>query len=126
MNPAVSSKKKVTVTLPDQSKHSYPGGTTALQILEDLRSSTNSKGRPLAVKINSELRDLATPLEEDASLEFVGFDSSEGREVFRHSSTHVMAQAVKELFPEAKLAIGPALEDSFYYDFAFSRPFTPE
>jgi len=125
MNPAVSSKK-ITVTFPDQSKHSYPSGTTTLEILKELRSSSTSKDRPLAVKINGELSDLATPLQEDAKLEFVAFDSSEGREVFRHSSAHIMAQAVKELFPEAKLAIGPALEDSFYYDFAFSRPFTPD
>jgi len=118
--------KKITVTLADQSKHSYPSGTTTLEILKELCSSGTRKEQSLAVKINGQLSDLATPLQEDAKLEFVAFDSSEGREVFRHSSAHIMAQAVKELFPEAKLAIGPALEDSFYYDFAFNRPFTPE
>lgn len=118
--------KKITVTLADQSKHSYPNGTTALEILKELYSSGTQKGQPLAVKINGQLSDLATPLQEDAKLEFVAFDSSEGREVFRHSSAHIMAQAVKELFPDTKLAIGPALEDGFYYDFAFNRPFTPE
>ncbi len=118
--------KKITITLADQSKHSYPSGTSALEILKELRSSGTQKEQPLAVKINGQLSDLATPLQEDAKLEFVAFDSSEGREVFRHSSAHIMAQAVKELFPEAKLAIGPALEDGFYYDFAFNRSFTPE
>lgn len=118
--------KKITITLADQSKHSYPSGTTALEILKELRSSGTQKEQPLAVKINGHLCDLATPLQEDAKLEFVAFDSPEGREVFRHSAAHIMAQAVKELFPEAKLAIGPALEDGFYYDFAFNRPFMPE
>ena len=70
--------------------------------------------------------DLSAPLTDDATLEPLRFDSAEGREVYRHSSTHIMAQAVKELFPTAQLTIGPALEDSFYYDFAYDRPFTPE
>src|SRR5262245_15914288 len=121
-----SAEKNITVTLSDQSKHSHPIGITALEILKGLRLNGQQKNRPLAVKINGQLADLATPLQEDARLEFVSFDSAEGREVYRHSSTHIMAQAVKELFPEVKVAIGPALEDSFYYDFGFSRPFTPE
>ena len=66
------------------------------------------------------------PLEQDATVEPLTFESAEGREVYRHSSTHIMAQAVKEVFPSAQLTIGPALEDGFYYDFAFDRPFTPE
>jgi threonyl-tRNA synthetase len=65
-------------------------------------------------------------LVEDATIEPLTFDSPEGREVYRHSSTHIMAQAVKEVFPSAQLAIGPAIEDGFYYDFAFERPFTPQ
>ncbi len=79
-----------------------------------------------AAKVNGLVVDLSRPLTEDAVIEPLGFDSPEGREVYRHSSTHLMAQAVKELFPTAQLTIGPALEDSFYYDFAFDRPFTPE
>ncbi|HNV25836.1 MAG TPA: threonine--tRNA ligase [Nitrospira sp.] len=70
--------------------------------------------------------DLFHALEHDATVEPLTFDSAEGREVYRHSSTHIMAQAVKEVFPTAQLTIGPALEDGFYYDFAFDRPFTPE
>jgi threonyl-tRNA synthetase len=118
--------KKITITLADRSEHSFPSGTTPLAIFEKLRPNGRQKGPPLAVKINGQLSDLLAPLKEDAELEFVAFDSSEGREVFRHSSAHIMAQAVKELFPRAKLAIGPALEEGFYYDFAFDRPFTPE
>lgn len=80
----------------------------------------------LAAKVNGMVVDLSRPLSEDATIEPLRFDSLEGREVYRHSSTHLMAQAVKELFPTAQLTIGPALEDSFYYDFAYDRPFTPE
>ncbi len=80
----------------------------------------------LAVKVDGAVVDLSRPLSESSVLEPLRFDSAEGREVYRHSSTHIMAQAVKELFPSAQLTIGPALEDSFYYDFAFERPFTPE
>jgi len=80
----------------------------------------------LAAKVDGSVVDLSCPLTESSTLELLRFDSAEGREVYRHSSTHLMAQAVKELFPSAQLTIGPALEDSFYYDFAFERPFTPE
>jgi threonyl-tRNA synthetase len=80
----------------------------------------------LAVKINGVARDLSTVLTADAVLEPLTFDSPEGRDVYRHTSAHIMAQAVKELFPAAQLTIGPVIEEGFYYDFAFERPFTPE
>ncbi len=80
----------------------------------------------LAAKVNGTVVDLSRPLSDSSTVEPLRFDSADGREVYRHSSTHIMAQAVKELFPSAQLTIGPALEDSFYYDFAFDRPFTPE
>jgi threonyl-tRNA synthetase len=80
----------------------------------------------LAAKIDGQPADLSRPLFHNARIDPLTFESSEGREVYRHSSTHIMAQAVKEVFPTAQMTIGPALEDSFYYDFAFERPFTPE
>jgi len=80
----------------------------------------------LAAKVDGTVIDLSRPLSGGSTIEPLRFDSAEGREVYRHSSTHIMAQAVKELFPTAQLTIGPALEDSFYYDFAYDRPFTPE
>ncbi|CUS35586.1 threonine--tRNA ligase [Candidatus Nitrospira nitrificans] len=80
----------------------------------------------LAAKVGGAVVDLSSALSGNSVIEPLRFDSAEGREVYRHSSTHLMAQAVKELFPSAQLTIGPALEDSFYYDFAFERPFTPE
>ena len=80
----------------------------------------------LAAKVDGKPADLSRPLQQDTTLEPLTFASREGREVYRHSSTHIMAQAVKEVFPTAQMTIGPALEDSFFYDFAFERPFTPE
>jgi len=80
----------------------------------------------LAARVDGAVVDLSSGLSGNSVVEPLRFDSAEGREVYRHSSTHLMAQAVKELFPSVQLTIGPALEDSFYYDFAFERPFTPE
>ena len=80
----------------------------------------------IAALVNGAAVDLAAPLESDAEIRPVTFDMPEGKEVYRHSSAHIMAQAVKDLFPTAQLAIGPAIEEGFYYDFAFDRPFTPE
>jgi threonyl-tRNA synthetase len=79
----------------------------------------------LIARAGGELFDLAAPLPEGDKLEILTFADDEGRETYRHSTSHVLAQAVKRLFPEAKVAIGPAIEDGFYYDFDF-RPFTPD
>jgi len=82
--------------------------------------------KALVVKINGQIKDLTTKLTADTTIEFLGFDSKEGKEVFRHSASHVMAQAIKRIFPDVKLTIGPAVEDGFYYDFDTKEPFTPE
>ncbi|HEX8948414.1 MAG TPA: threonine--tRNA ligase [Dissulfurispiraceae bacterium] len=81
-----------------------------------------------AVKVNGELKDIASLDSPDPQsvVELVGFDSKEGKEIYRHSTSHIMAHAVKELFPGVKLAIGPATEEGFYYDFDRDEPFTPE
>lgn len=79
-----------------------------------------------AVKLGGIPQDLDTPLRNDGLLEPITFSSVEGKDIYRHSSTHIMAQAVKDCFPTANLTIGPAIEEGFYYDFAFERPFTPE
>lgn len=114
----------IRVTLSDGRSTDLPRGTSAGDALS--RAGVPAMEDIVAVKINGVARDLSTPLSEDATLEPLTFDSPEGREVYRHSSTHIMAQAVKDVFPSAQMTIGPALEDSFYYDFAFERPFTPE
>ena len=76
--------------------------------------------------MDGRLQDLNLPVEQDASIAILTFDSPEGHEVYWHSTSHLMAHAVKQLFPQAKLAIGPAIEEGFYYDFDLERPFTPE
>ncbi|MBI3356117.1 MAG: threonine--tRNA ligase [Nitrospirae bacterium] len=112
------------ITMKDGRSRNLPDGQTVAAALSLLGVSVGQD--ILAAKVNGQMVDLSRPLSEDGVLEPLRFDSAEGREVYRHSSTHLMAQAVKELFPTAQLTIGPALEDSFYYDFAFDRPFTPE
>jgi threonyl-tRNA synthetase len=111
------------ITLKDGPSRDLNAGETAGKVLAALGVQDR---QVLAAKVNGQVVDLSRPLTEDATIEALRFDSAEGRDVYRHSSTHIMAQAVKELFPTAQLTIGPALEDSFYYDFAFERAFTPE
>lgn len=112
------------ITLKDGRSGEVPEGSTVATALAALGLPPGPE--ILAAKVNGRVVDLSAPLRDDATVEPLTFDSPEGREVYRHSSTHIMAQAVKELFPTAQLTIGPALDDSFYYDFAFDRPFTPE
>jgi threonyl-tRNA synthetase len=119
-----SSSRQIQITLPDGTRRSVLAGCTAAEVLS--KPGGFLPDTFLAVKVNGALVDLATALTADAVLEPVIFESAEGKEVYRHSSTHIMAQAVKEIFPSAQLAIGPAIEEGFYYDFGFERPFTPE
>jgi len=112
---------QIKVTLPDGRVREYPKGISLAEISRDA-------GRPDAfvAKVDGELRDLATKLDRDARVEPLTFEQPEGREVYWHSSAHLLAQAVKQLFPEAKLAIGPPIDDGFYYDIDLGRPFAPE
>lgn len=115
---------QITITLPDGTRRQVPQGST---VQDSLTAPGARLDRGiLAAKVDGKPADLSQRLTQDATVEPLTFASADGREVYRHSSTHLMAQAVKELFPSAQLTIGPALEDSFYYDFAFERPFTPE
>ena len=112
------------ITLKDGGSRDIPTGQTVGSALSTLGLTLGSD--ILAAKVNGQMRDLSSILTEDAEVVPLLFDSAEGREVYRHSSTHIMAQAVKEVFPAAKLTIGPAIEDGFFYDFDYERPFTPE
>jgi threonyl-tRNA synthetase len=115
---------QITVTLPDGSQEQYPSGITAAEVA--LKLSRRLAEVAVAAKIDSKLVDLNTKLDKDAKLEIVTSDSEEGKEVYRHTASHVMAQAVKKLFPQAKLTIGPSIESGFYYDFDTPRPLVPE
>lgn len=80
----------------------------------------------LGIKLNGKLRDLNLPIEEDATIEIITFDSDEGRDLYWHSSSHLMAQAIEELFPGTKFGAGPATENGFYYDISSEHRFTEE
>jgi threonyl-tRNA synthetase len=106
---------QITVTLPDGSSREYPRGTTAGEVAASIGKGLAKAA--LAAKAGDAWIDLATPLTEDTQLSIITPDTPDGREVLRHSTAHVMAEAVTELFPGAKYAIGPAIADGFYYDF---------
>ena len=114
----------IKVALKDGSSKEYEKGTTILEAAKEL--SEGLARAACAGLINGELADLRTPLNEDCSLEILTFNDKEGRWAFRHTASHILAQAVKRLYPEVKLAIGPAIEDGFYYDFDFARAFVEE
>jgi len=110
-------EEKVTITFPDGVKKSVPKGTK-FQELADRDA--------VAVQVDGLLLDLSRSVEKDASIAFVSAHSKKGLEILRHSAAHVMAQAVKDLFPKARLTFGPSTETGFYYDFDHDRTFTPE
>lgn len=114
----------ITISLPDGSVRNYDQRVTPGQVAAEIGRGLAKVA--LAAKVNGEVVDLDRPLGADAKIEILTFDSPEGREVFRHTSSHIMAQAVKRLYPDAKLAIGPSIIDGYYYDFDVPHPFTPE
>ena len=114
----------VRVTLPDGSQREAPAGTTARQVAEGIGPGLARAA--LAARVNGEIRDLDRPLDSDASLAILTEKDPEALELLRHSSAHILATAVRELFPSAGIGFGPPIEDGFYYDFQVDRPFTPE
>jgi threonyl-tRNA synthetase len=115
---------EIAITLPDGSRLQAPAGSTPLDIARSL-------GRRLAedavvARLNGELVDLSEPIAADATLELLTPQNPETLEVYRHSSAHLLAAAVLELYPDTKLGVGPAVDNGFYYDFERSTPFTPE
>ena len=113
---------KVTIQLkgssPVEVSGQGPDGLLALKAL-----GVNNLQNLAAVRINGELKDLTTGIDSPAELDPVYLDSPEGLQILRHSTAHVMAEAVRDLFPGVKVTIGPAIEDGFYYDFDFERAF---
>jgi len=116
--------KEIEVTLPDNRKNFYKVGTPIKDILLDWEPKQIEA--VIAARINGSLVDLSFPLNGSSTISFILSSSPEGLEIFRHSTAHVMAQAVQELFPGALVAIGPAIEDGFYYDFDYERSFSLE
>jgi len=112
---------QVTVRFQDGTSKEYPHGTALAEIARDRGAQ-----EALVARVNGTERDLSAPLEEDAAVEWLTFADPAGKTAYWHSTSHLLAQAVRDLFPEAKLAIGPPIEDGFYYDFDIGRPFTPD
>ena len=114
----------IHISLKDGSQREFPEGVSLLQIAESI-SSKMAKNAVAAI-FNGKVTDLNATVHGDGDLEIVDFDDEKGRQVYRHSSSHVMAQAVKRLWPDTKFAIGPAVDKGFYYDFDTDHTFTPE
>jgi threonyl-tRNA synthetase len=114
----------VTVTLPDGTSRQVPKGTTLRAIAETIGPRLAQAA--LAAKVDGQVVDLSRPLDRDAAIEIVTPKSPEAIGVYRHSTAHLTAHAVKRLFPDVQIGIGPAIENGYYYDFNPKRPFTPE
>ncbi|MFA4028814.1 MAG: hypothetical protein GDYSWBUE_000878 [Candidatus Fervidibacterota bacterium] len=109
----------------EQIELSCEDGITPLQLLNSCERCSHLRGKALAALANGEPIDLHRPMMGDVTLRFVGFDDEVGRDVYRHTTAHILAHAVKQLFPGAKLGIGPPIENGFYYDFDVPKPFEP-
>ncbi len=112
------------IKLPDGSLKSFPGPITVAEVAQSIGAGLARAA--LAARVNGKLVDTQQVIEADAELAIVTDRDPEGLEILRHSTAHLLAHAVKELFPAAQVTIGPVIENGFYYDFSFERPFTPE
>jgi threonyl-tRNA synthetase len=116
--------KYIKIKFPDGSVKEFPSGITGEEIAKSI--SHKLADEALAIKINGKVKELYTPITEDAEIQILTFDDEEGREVYWHSSSHLMAHAIEKLFPGAKFGVGPAIENGFYYDVDVDRKITPE
>lgn len=114
----------ISITFPDGAVREFPSGISAIDIAKSISSKLAKS--TLAVELDGTLKDLRTEISGDAHIKFLTFDDEGGKKAFWHTTSHVMAQAVKRLLPDARVAIGPAIENGFYYDFDCETPFTPE
>ena len=117
---------QITVTLADGRRSEVPAGTPARDAMRAAGASNAELRDAVAVRVDGRVVDLYRPLSADCAVEPVNADSADGTDVLRHSAAHLMAQAVKRLFPDTQVTIGPVIEDGFYYDFKRATPFTPE
>jgi len=112
------------IRLPDGSKRQFESDVTVAEVAQNIGAGLARAA--LAGRVNDQLVDLSFVISEDSDLAIITDKNPEGLEVIRHSTAHLMAYAVKELFPDAQVTIGPVIEHGFYYDFSYTRPFTPE
>jgi len=114
----------IAITLPDGSKREFPGPVTVAEVAASIGAGLAKAA--LGGKVDGKLVDTSHPIERDAQLAIVTDKDADGLELIRHSTAHLLAYAVKELFPDAQVTIGPVIDNGFYYDFSYKRPFTPE
>src|ERR1700712_683319 len=114
----------IQITLPDGSQRDFPGPVTVAEVAASIGSGLAKAA--LAGKVDGKVVDTSHLLTADSPLSIITAKDAEGLDVIRHSTAHLLAYAVKELFPEAQVTIGPVIENGFYYDFSYKRPFTPE
>ncbi|MEM5274246.1 threonine--tRNA ligase [Cupriavidus taiwanensis] len=114
----------IAITLPDGSRREFPGPVTVAEVAQSIGAGLAKAA--LAGKVDGQLVDTSYRIERDAELAIVTDKDADGVDVIRHSTAHLLAYAVKELYPDAQVTIGPVIENGFYYDFAYKRPFTPE
>ncbi|BDU58569.1 threonine--tRNA ligase [Limnohabitans sp. MORI2] len=114
----------VQITLPDGSQRDFPGPVTVAEVAASIGAGLAKAA--LAGKVDGKVVDTSYTMNANASLAIITAKDAEGLEVIRHSTAHLLAYAVKDLFPEAQVTIGPVIDNGFYYDFSYSRPFTPE
>jgi threonyl-tRNA synthetase len=117
-------EQRMKIRLKDNSVKEYPEGMSVLDIARDI--SPGLARAAMAGEVNGSTVDVRKEIHQDSDLNILTFDDLDGRKAFWHTSSHILAQAVKRLFPEAKLAIGPAIDNGFYYDFEVDRPFSTE
>jgi threonyl-tRNA synthetase len=115
---------RIHITLPNGDRREYSRGTTGLQVAESI--SAGLAREALGVKVNGKVIDLLRPIDEDAEVQILTWSDDEGKEVYWHSSSHLMAHAVEKLYPGAKFGVGPAIEEGFYYDIDIEHQLTPE
>ncbi|WP_129727793.1 threonine--tRNA ligase [Ectobacillus funiculus] len=116
--------ESIKITFPDGAVKEFPHGTTTEDIAASI--SPGLKKKAVAGKLNDTLLDLKTPIQEDGSIAIVTLDTKEGAEILRHSTAHLLAQALKRLYKDVKLGIGPVIENGFYYDIDLEEPITAE
>ncbi|MEI6544521.1 MAG: threonine--tRNA ligase [Methylococcales bacterium] len=112
------------ITLPDGSSREFDHAVTVMDVARSI--GTGLAKATLAGRVNDVLVDASTLIDQDISLQIITIKDNDGVDVIRHSTAHLLAQAVKQLFPEAQVTIGPVIENGFYYDFSYERPFTPD
>ena len=111
------------ITLPDGSEKNYESSVTIEKIATDIGPGLAKAA--LAGRVNGNLLDTCIPITNDAEIQIITSKDNEGLEIIRHSFAHLLGHAVKQLYPEAKMAIGPVIEDGFYYDISYKNTFTP-